>query len=197
MASRMARTPAEVALVEAFLNTIDLEQFGDKAAKPDGERDIIDTPARLRRWLVDAGLLRPGSRVTARDVKCFNDLRAGLRALLRSEQGLSFDRGRLAQADRVARGVPLSVGLAQSGGPALVPARGGVGGVMERILGDVAIAAATGALARLKVCSADDCQFVFYDHSRSRTQRWCAMETCGNRIKTRRYRERHQHRSGL
>jgi predicted RNA-binding Zn ribbon-like protein len=193
----MAKTPAEVALVEAFLNTIDLERFGDKADKPDSERDIIDTPVRLRRWLVDAGLLRPASRVTARDVQSFRDLRAGLRALLRSKQGLSFDCARLAMADRVARAVPLSVGLAQSGGPALIPARGGVGGVVERIVADVALAAATGALARLKVCSADDCQFVFYDHSRSRTQRWCAMETCGNRMKTSRYRARHQHRSGF
>jgi predicted RNA-binding Zn ribbon-like protein len=51
-------------------------------------------------------------------------------------------------------------------------------------------AAATGALARLKICRALDCQFVYYDHSRSRTSRWRSTEVCGNRMKTRRYRHR-------
>ena len=39
----------------------------------------------------------------------------------------------------------------------------------------------TGALARLKICGASDCQFVYWDHSRSRTSRWCSTEVCGNR----------------
>ena len=182
--------------MEAFLNTIDLERFGDHADKPDADRDVIDTPARLRRWLVDAGVLRPSGRVTARDVQHALELRAGLRALLRSRQGLPYERGDLERADRVARGLPVVLDLTASGGPALDPSRAGAQGALERIAATVAVAAATGALDRLKVCSADDCQFVFYDHSRSGTQRWCAMETCGNRVKTRRYRARHRHSSG-
>lgn len=190
-----AESPSEVALVEAFLNTIDLERFGDHAYKPDADRDVIDTPARLRRWLVDAGVLRPSGRVTARDVQRALELRAGLRALLRSRQGLPYERGDLERADRVARGLPVVLDLTASGGPALDPSRAGAQGALERIAATVAVAGATGALDRLKICSADDCQFVFYDHSRSRTQRWCAMETCGNRVKTRRYRARHRHSS--
>jgi|Tabmets5t2r1_1033131.scaffolds.fasta_scaffold28185_2 predicted RNA-binding Zn ribbon-like protein len=61
---------------------------------------------------------------------------------------------------------------------------------LERLAADLATAAATGTLQRLKVCGAPDCQFVYFDHSRSRTSRWCSTEVCGNRMKTRRYRDR-------
>ena len=71
-------------------------------------------------------------------------------------------------------------------GPAGDPAPAARG----RRAGDLATAAATGALARLKICHAPDCQFVYYDRSRSRTSRWCSTEICGNRMKTRRYRGR-------
>ena len=47
-----------------------------------------------------------------------------------------------------------------------------------------------GRAYRVKICNAPDCGLVFYDHSRSRTSRWCSMDTCGNRVKTRRYRQR-------
>ena len=39
------------------------------------------------------------------------------------------------------------------------------------------------ALAALKVCPADDCQWAFYDQSRNRSAIWCDMEVCGNRHK--------------
>ncbi|MGH2778535.1 MAG: CGNR zinc finger domain-containing protein, partial [Actinomycetota bacterium] len=31
----------------------------------------------------------------------------------------------------------------------------------------------------------------FYDHSKNRSGKWCTMRVCGNRAKTRAYRERH------
>jgi hypothetical protein len=43
---------------------------------------------------------------------------------------------------------------------------------------------------RMKICAAEDCLWAYCDHSKSRTGRWCAMETCGNRHKTRRYRRK-------
>ncbi|MFN2490556.1 MAG: CGNR zinc finger domain-containing protein [Actinomycetota bacterium] len=189
----MAGTPKEVALLEAFLNTIDLERFGAKASKPEQERDVINRPKLLKQWLVDRALLRRGSRITRGDVEDARRLRDGLRAMLRASQGLTFDRAALEDAQGLAARSSVFVALSESSGPALHPGSGGVQGAFERIVADVATASATDKLTRLKVCSAEDCQLVFYDHSRSRTKRWCAMETCGNRVKTRRYRRRHQH----
>lgn len=43
---------------------------------------------------------------------------------------------------------------------------------------------------RIKVCSAADCQWVFVDHSRPGTGRWCTMKACGNRAKNKTYRQK-------
>ena len=44
---------------------------------------------------------------------------------------------------------------------------------------------------RLKLCDAETCRYAFYDESRNRSGRWCSMASCGNRAKTRAFRERH------
>lgn len=44
--------------------------------------------------------------------------------------------------------------------------------------------------ARLRLCDAHDCGWLFIDASRNRSRRWCDMGGCGNREKVRRYRER-------
>lgn len=45
---------------------------------------------------------------------------------------------------------------------------------------------------RLKLCDAETCRYAFYDGSRNRSGRWCSMASCGNRAKTRAFRERHR-----
>jgi predicted RNA-binding Zn ribbon-like protein len=45
-------------------------------------------------------------------------------------------------------------------------------------------------LERVRKCSADDCDLVFYDESRSNNRRWCSMQRCGNRAKVRAHRAR-------
>jgi predicted RNA-binding Zn ribbon-like protein len=50
--------------------------------------------------------------------------------------------------------------------------------------------AANGTLSRLKMCASDECHRVFYDRSKPATRRWCLAGLCGNRVKTRAYRER-------
>jgi predicted RNA-binding Zn ribbon-like protein len=43
---------------------------------------------------------------------------------------------------------------------------------------------------RFRECSADECELVFYDDSRSNNRRWCSMQRCGNRAKVRAFRGR-------
>ena len=45
-------------------------------------------------------------------------------------------------------------------------------------------------LRRVRVCSADDCSWLFLDISKNRSRRWCDMNTCGNRTKARKHYER-------
>jgi len=42
-------------------------------------------------------------------------------------------------------------------------------------------------LGRLRLCAADDCNWVFLDYSKNGSRRWCDMNVCGNRAKARRY----------
>jgi predicted RNA-binding Zn ribbon-like protein len=40
--------------------------------------------------------------------------------------------------------------------------------------------------ARIRVCEGPDCGWMYVDRSRNRLRRWCQMETCGTREKSRR-----------
>ncbi|WP_235500460.1 CGNR zinc finger domain-containing protein [Leifsonia sp. Root227] len=43
---------------------------------------------------------------------------------------------------------------------------------------------------RIRECSAEDCDLVYLDTSRSGNRRWCSMQRCGNRAKVRAHRAR-------
>jgi predicted RNA-binding Zn ribbon-like protein len=83
----------------------------------------------------------------------------------------------------------------------LVPAGSGFdwgwssdGGALERPLWPLARAAADLLASelrdRVRECAGDTCRWLFLDHSRNRSRRWCDMADCGNRAKARRYYQR-------
>ncbi|MGY8985714.1 MAG: CGNR zinc finger domain-containing protein [Sphingomonadales bacterium] len=43
---------------------------------------------------------------------------------------------------------------------------------------------------KIKKCEGLECYKLFIDKSKAGRRKWCSMETCGNRTKTRKYRER-------
>jgi len=68
---------------------------------------------------------------------------------------------------------------------------------LERPLWPIARSAAdlissSEALAELRECASDTCEWLFLDRSRNHTRRWCAMNDCGARAKVRRFRQRHR-----
>jgi predicted RNA-binding Zn ribbon-like protein len=40
---------------------------------------------------------------------------------------------------------------------------------------------------RIRRCSAEECGWLFIDHSKNKSRRWCSMEGCGSRVKMRRH----------
>jgi predicted RNA-binding Zn ribbon-like protein len=72
----------------------------------------------------------------------------------------------------------------------VVPAGTGAAAALTRLLLIGAEAATAGNWTRLKVCSADDCQWAFYDRSPTHNGCWCSMQICGSRAKSRAYRGR-------
>ena len=107
--------------------------------------------------------------------------------------------GEPAPADLAALNGALADALARA---RLVPAEGGAGfawgwaddDALDRMLWPVVRAAADllvgEDLARTRVCSAHDCNWLFVDTSRNASRRWCNMQVCGNRAKARRFQQR-------
>lgn len=44
----------------------------------------------------------------------------------------------------------------------------------------------------IRECEGEDCTWLFLDHSKNRTRRWCDMDICGNRAKWHRYYKKHK-----
>lgn len=147
-----------------------------------GTRDDLSTPTALRTWLTARGLLPQGAKVTASEHTRVLELRANLRAAL--------DRGRPRAHASTRYAVPLQVQLDPGDGPRLTSADTGVSEAIAEITAAALRTAITGEWWRLRACAADDCQWVFYDRSKPGRGRYCAPDTCGNRVKTRAYRHR-------
>jgi predicted RNA-binding Zn ribbon-like protein len=173
-------TPSELAPIEALVNTVELDT---------GEEQL-SSPAALRGWLAGQGLLDPSAVVGDADLAAAVELREALRAMLRVNDGEPVDPAAVETVNRAAAGLPLRVAFDDDGDPGLRPGQQGVRGALAMLLAGIAVARANGTWQRLKACSADDCQWAFYDQSKNRSGRWCSMRTCGNRTKTRAYRTR-------
>jgi predicted RNA-binding Zn ribbon-like protein len=174
--------PPPLDLVQAFVNTLDVES---------GHDELADAEA-LARWLADRGLLPGAERLGASELERAVAGRESLRAMLRA----NHDRrpapaGALAQLNALAAAVPHRLRFIADGAWEIVPAGTGFDHALATVLGAVATGMADGTWARLKVCAEDTCQWSFYDTSRNRSGKWCSMAVCGNRTKVRAFRERH------
>jgi predicted RNA-binding Zn ribbon-like protein len=173
-------TPRELAPIEALVNTVEL----------DSGEEQLSSPEALRDWLAGQGLLRASAVVGDADLTAAIELREALRAMLRVNDGEPVDPAAVETVNRAAAGLPLRLAFDAGGDPGLRPGQEGVRGALAMLLAGIAVARANGTWQRLKACSADDCQWAFYDQSKNRSGRWCSMRTCGNRTKTRAYRTR-------
>jgi predicted RNA-binding Zn ribbon-like protein len=168
-------------LLRDFVNTLDVELAGDE----------IDTPARLRAWLTQRGLVSGPVAGSEADVRTARALREGLRSAMLAHHASTAPQPHGSGPvglDEVLAGLPLRV--AYAGGPGLVPCRAGVVGALGWIAAALVGARGDGSWARLKVCQEDGCRWAFLDTSKNRSRAWCSMRVCGNRTKTRAYRAR-------
>ena len=183
-----APAPAELAVVQAFLNSFfDIER--------EWGADLLATPQALQAWFARRGMLSPASaRLTAADGVRAITVRDGLRSLIGADvHGMSTSPGDPVTALNAAVGDALLRVQFGLDGPQLIPAGRGP---LDRALGALA-AIAVGAMLdgrwrRLKACPGDQCGWAFYDHSRNNSGRWCSMAVCGGRSKARTHYRRHR-----
>ena len=115
--------PGDLSRVQALVNTLDLERFGEHAGKPDAEREGLRSPQRLKAWFVGRGLLGSEDTVSEADRQLAIQVRDALRSAAsvnsspareRSEVvGLSFGQ------------LPLVVRFGEASKPELVSGEGG------------------------------------------------------------------------
>jgi predicted RNA-binding Zn ribbon-like protein len=171
--------PEPLRLVQAFVNTVDVENGIEELTGPD----------ELRAVLTRIGALEEGSPpFTGSDLSHALAVREALRNLLHANVGLAPDPAALELLDRAGATGGLSVRFARDGSSTLATGATGLDGALGRILAVVYTSMVAGTWSRLKACPRDVCGWVFYDRSRNSSSRWCAMSVCGNRTKTKRYR---------
>ena len=177
--------PGRLELVQAYINSVDLEQGTDSLGSPDG----------LRGWLVEHRLLP----ADAPPAECDGDaldtavaLREALRGLCLVNNGEQPGPDAMRAFERTSAKLHLHL-TARFGGPDLItlePDEDGLRRALAVILTIVFDALHDGTWSRLKACASDSCQWAFYDYSRNRSGHWCTMAECGNRAKVRSYRAR-------
>jgi len=182
---RREQAPGTLRLLQQFVNTynIEREQIGLRTEE-------FASPADLRRWLVSHALLPRDARVRTLELKRTLEVREALRRLLLAHNGWPMDSTTVAVLNRLARDARLVVRLQRDGQMRLEPDAAGLTGALGRLLSVAFMAEIEGTWQRLKACRR--CHWAFYDHSRNRSGRWCAMSICGNRTKAQAYRSRHR-----
>lgn len=168
-----APAPGGLALIEALVNTLDLETGADSLDTTDG---------------------RAVFGLAEQDVPAARELREALRAACLAHAGHRSPGRSPSALDRLLSDAPLLVTVTEGGTATLRPATPDT--LASRIAEAIAVAAAEGTWTRLKACEAEDCHWAYYDRSPAGRGRWCSMSVCGARSKMREYRARHSSPSG-
>jgi predicted RNA-binding Zn ribbon-like protein len=171
------------------VNTLDIEAGTDE----------LSSPAALTAWLLGRELTEAAqSPATETDLRQAIAMREALReVLLHHVHGHPAGSGQpgsgagsVADLRSVAAGLATRLVVADDGTVRTAPAGQGPAYGLSGLMLIAADAATSGTWERLKVCSADDCRWAFYDRSPGRTGCWCSMAVCGSRAKARAFRRR-------
>jgi predicted RNA-binding Zn ribbon-like protein len=188
--SRKFQVPDELANLYDFANTLDVRHFTHHGVvHPQG--DELKDPRELGIWLAQRGLASAGAKITPAMFASAMQLRCCVRDYLQfdpQQRGKSQDA--LRSLNAAIRPFPLAVEVGGKGGAKLKSRRDDALAGLSEIVAELYDGSRNGTLDRLKMCASDECRRVFFDRSKPATRRWCMSTLCGNRIKTRNYRER-------
>jgi len=174
--------PAPLLLVQAFVNTRDL----------DLGTDVLADPGPANQWLHRSGLLAPRHEAGPGELGTARAARESIRALLaRNGGGPPLAAAGLRPLEAVAGQSWLRLGVGPEGSVQLDPQPpGSLAAGLAGLLLIIRDAQQDGTWARLKACRNDECRWAFYDRSHTRQGAWCDMAVCGNLIKNRNIRAR-------
>jgi len=187
--SRRFQVPDALANIYDFANTLDVRHFTHHGV-PHRQHDELKSPDDLATWMAQRKLVRSGARITAPMLQAALGLRASLRDYLQHDPAERRNSSAVRALNAAIVRFPLFVELGGAAGGKLRPACDDALAGLSALAADLHDGARDGSLDRLKMCAAEECRRVFFDRSKPATRRWCMSTLCGNRIKTRAYRER-------
>ena len=190
--SKQFKVPDELANLYDFANSLDVRHFTHHGV-PHEQDDELKGPRELGDWMSKRGLLTSGGKITLDMFATALQLRASIRAYLACdppERRKNRDAAR--SLNRAMGSFPLVAEARNDQGVVLRAAREDALAGLSVLVAELYEGALLRTLDRLKMCAADECRRVFFDRSKPATRRWCMSTLCGNRMKTRTYRERHR-----
>jgi len=188
--SRKFKVPDELANLYDFANSLDVRQFTHHGVQH-VQSDELKGPRELDVWMSQRGLLWSGARITPAMFDTALQLRAGVRTYLEIDPA---ERRKIGDAvrslNKAMRLFPLVAEARNDGVMALRAGRDDALAGLSVVVAEMYDGSVRRTLDRLKMCAAEECRRVFFDRSKPATRRWCMSTLCGNRTKTRAYRER-------
>ena len=188
--SRKFQVPDALANTYDFANSLDLRHFVHHGVQHAQEEELGDAAA-LGTWMARHRLHEGGKAPSNATFEAALALRSAIRDYLERDPE---DRRREAPVkdalDKAMAPFPLRVTMAGKEGLKLAPLGSDATAGLSAIVAELYNGAANGTLDRLKMCASEECKRVFFDRSKPGTRRWCQSTLCGNRQKTRTYRER-------
>jgi CGNR zinc finger/Putative stress-induced transcription regulator len=180
---RLACAPGGLGLVQDFLNTVGIGDYGP---------DLLGDTALARAWVTGAVRAWSGLRGVDAEPPALNDadlprLRALRDTIARLVAGETPD----------ARGIgaiSASFALSESGEVRLDPSGTGWRWLASAIWGEILLAQQNGTWRRLKRCHNHQCGSTFYDRSKNNSGVWHDVKTCGNAANLRASRARRRER---
>ncbi|MEU5407309.1 CGNR zinc finger domain-containing protein [Nocardia asteroides] len=166
-------------LATSFTGTLS-ERHGDPVER-------LPTPQRLVDWLAVYGLTVDSC--TAAQLDQARELRESIHAAATAAASHGVLPAAAVQVvnDHSVRGRASATLTTEGSRRWLLGAATGVEDALGVIAADAISIIAGERDGRLALCAAPTCRAAFFDTSRSRTRRWCDMNTCGNREKKARF----------
>jgi predicted RNA-binding Zn ribbon-like protein len=188
--SRKFQVPDELANLYDFANSLDVRHFTHHGVQH-VQDDELAGPRELVAWMTQRGLLSTGAKITPAMFETALQLRTSVRDYLKCDPvERRKNKDAVRSLNMAMRLFPLVAEARSEDVVALRAARDDALAGLSSVVAELHDGSVRGTLDRLKMCAAEECRRVFFDRSKPATRRWCMSTLCGNRIKTRTYRER-------
>jgi predicted RNA-binding Zn ribbon-like protein len=188
--SRKFKVPDELANLYDFANSLDVRHFTHHGVQH-VQGDELKGPRELSAWMSQRGLLWSGARITPAMFDTALQLRSSVRTYLEIDPAERRKAGDAVRSlNKAMRLFPQVAEARNDGVMVLRSARDDALAGLSVVVAEMYDGSVRGTLDRLKMCAAEECRRVFFDRSKPATRRWCMSTLCGNRTKTRTYRER-------